>query len=75
MQFFLTGIDLSSGESMIRQKKIFLVLFTLLMTIGCDQITKDMVKSHLPKTKVVHVAGSVLSFDYHENKGAEFSFE
>ena len=60
---------------MAKRKRIFVVLFTLLLSIGCDQITKDIVKSHLPKTKVLHVAGKMLSLDYHENKGAEFSFE
>jgi len=60
---------------MTKRKRIFVVLFTLLSVIGGDQITKDIVKSQLPKTRVVHVAGSMLSFDYHENKGAEFSFE
>jgi lipoprotein signal peptidase len=52
-----------------------LVLFTLLLCIGADQITKEIVKSHLPKTKVLHFAGKILNFDYHLNRDAEFSFE
>lgn len=60
---------------MMKRKRMVLVLLALILSIGCDQITKDIVKTHLPKTTVVHVAGSMLSLDYHENEGAEFSFE
>ena len=55
--------------------RIVLVLFTISACIGCDQVTKTMAKSYLPKAKVLSFAGDTLRLDYNENKGAVFSFE
>ncbi len=57
------------------RKRIFLVLFTLLAIIAADQVTKELARSHLPRTRLLSVAGGVLKFDYYENKGAVFTFE
>ncbi len=57
------------------RKRIFLVLFTLVAIIAVDQVTKELAKSHLPRTKMLSVAGGALKLDYYENKGAVFSFE
>jgi hypothetical protein len=68
-----TGI--AQRKSMINPKRICVVLLALLLVIFCDQATKDMARSRLPKTRIIPVAGSLLSFNYYENKGGEFSFE
>ncbi|MCE5335024.1 MAG: hypothetical protein LLG06_10605 [Desulfobacteraceae bacterium] len=60
---------------MANRTRIFLVLFTVLICIGVDQISKEFVRSHLPRTRVVLLAGGALRLDYAENKGAVFSFE
>ncbi len=60
---------------MANRKRILLVLFTILLCIGADQITKDLVKSHLPRTRPLAFAGAALKLDYSENKGAVFAFE
>jgi lipoprotein signal peptidase len=57
------------------RKNIFLILFTIILCVGCDQITKDIVKSHLPGTKRWTFAGGMLSLDYVENKGGVFALE
>jgi signal peptidase II len=43
--------------------------------VGCDQITKEMASTHLPKTRVLSLAGGAVKFDYTQNKGAVLSFE
>ncbi len=60
---------------MTNRKRIFLVLFTILMCIGADQITKEIAKSRLPRTKPLAFAGTMLKLDYTLNKGAVFVFE
>ena len=60
---------------MTNKKRIFLVLFSLILCIGADQVTKEIARSLLPRTKPLSVAGGVLKLDYTENKGAVFSFE
>ncbi len=60
---------------MAHTKRIFLVVFILILSIASDQITKEIARSHLPRTKVYSVAGGMLKLDYTENKGAVFSFE
>ncbi len=59
---------------MINQKRIFLVLFTLILCIGSDQVTKEIIRLHLSRTKPL-VLMTGISLDYVENKGAVFSFE
>lgn len=54
---------------------MFLVLVTILLCVACDQMTKELAKSHLPKTKVMSFAGDTLRLDYTENRGAVLSFE
>jgi lipoprotein signal peptidase len=57
------------------RKKVFLILFTILLCVGCDQITKEMVKSHLPRTRPLTLVKGMLSLDYVENKGGVFALE
>ncbi len=57
------------------RKKIFLILLTIMLCVGCDQITKEIVKSHLPRTKPLTLVKGMLSLDYVENKGGVFAFE
>jgi signal peptidase II len=56
-------------------RRIFLVLFTIVLCIGCDQYTKSLAKSHLPRTKAISFANDTFRLDYLENKGAVLSFE
>ncbi len=60
---------------MANRTRVFLVLFTIVLCVGADQISKEFVKSHLPKTKPMHFASGMLKLDYSENKGGVFSFE
>ncbi len=60
---------------MEKGKRAFLVLLTLVVCIMSDQLSKDLVKSHLPRKKPLVIAGGMLKLDYSENKGAVFSFE
>ena len=60
---------------MTKLKRIILVLFIILSCVGCDQITKTLAKSHLPRARVLSFAGDTLRFDYAENKGAVLTFE
>lgn len=60
---------------MSNRLRILMVVLTVLVCIGADQITKEMVRSHLSRTKSFAVAGGMVKLDYNENKGAEFSFE
>jgi len=57
------------------KKRILLVLFTIILCIGTDQITKEIVRSHLPRTKPLTLVEGMLRLDYIENKGAVFAFE
>jgi signal peptidase II len=52
-----------------------LVLVTIVLCVACDQMTKELAKLHLPKTKVLSFAGDTLRLDYTENRGAVLSFE
>ncbi len=64
-----------SALDMEKGRRAFLVLFTIIVCIMCDQLSKDLVKSHLPRKKPLVVAGGVLKLDYSENKGGVFSVE
>ena len=56
-------------------KKILLILFTIILCTGIDQFTKQIVKSHLPRTKLLTLAGGMLTLNYSENKGGVFALE
>jgi signal peptidase II len=60
---------------MTKRKRMVMVLLTIILCVGCDQVAKEMAKSHLPKTKVLSFAGDVVRLDYTENRGAVLSFE
>jgi signal peptidase II len=60
---------------MTTRKRIILVFFIIFSCIGCDQITKEIAQSQLPRMKVLSFAGDTLRLDYTENKGAVLSFE
>lgn len=60
---------------MAKWKRSVLVLFVIVACVGCDQFTKRMAESHLPRVKVLSFAGDTLRFDYFENKGGVFFFE
>ncbi len=47
----------------------------MILCIGIDQITKEIVGSHLPRTKPLTLARGILRLDYTENKGAVFAPE
>jgi lipoprotein signal peptidase len=57
------------------QKRIFLVFFIIILCIGADQLTKQIVRSDLPRTKRLTLVKGMLSLDYVENKGGVFAFE
>jgi signal peptidase II len=56
-------------------RRIILVLFTLILCIGSDQITKEIAGSHLPGMKPLALVRGMLRLDYVENKGAVFAPE
>jgi len=60
---------------MRRRRRIILVLLLIVACVGCDQITKKIAKSHLPKTKTLSYASDTLRLDYTENTGGVLSFE
>jgi signal peptidase II len=60
---------------MTRWKRTILVLLTIFLCVISDQITKEIARSHLPKTKTLSFAGDTLRLDYVENRGAILSFE
>ncbi|MEM5789209.1 MAG: signal peptidase II [Syntrophobacteraceae bacterium] len=60
---------------MARKKRILMVFLTLVISMGCDQITKYLAKEYLPKTRIVSLSGGPLKLHYSENKGASFVFE
>jgi len=60
---------------MKKGKRMGLVLLTLFLSLGCDQVSKELVKLHLPRTEVLSFAGDMVRLDYTENRGAVLSFE
>ncbi len=60
---------------MTKRKRALLILLTIFFCIGADQITKCMVKSHLPYNKMFSFAGDTFRLDYHVNEGAVLTFE
>ncbi len=57
------------------QKRIFFVFFIIILCIGADQLTKQIVRSDLPRTKRLTLVKGMLSLDYVENKGGVFALE
>lgn len=57
------------------QKRIFLIFFIIILCIGVDQLTKEIVRSDLPRTKPLTLVKGMLSLDYAENKGGVFALE
>lgn len=60
---------------MTRRKRISVVLVTIILCVACDQLTKELAKSHLPKSRSLSLAGDSVRLDYTENRGAVLSFE
>lgn len=60
---------------MTNRLRIFIVAVTILVCVGADQVTKEIVNNHLHGKKAVYLAGGMVKLDYTVNKGAEFSFE
>ncbi|MHC1728449.1 MAG: hypothetical protein AB9866_21015 [Syntrophobacteraceae bacterium] len=56
-------------------KKALLVLFTLILCIGIDQLSKALARSYLSAARPLSVAGGVLKLNFSVNKSAEFAFE
>jgi lipoprotein signal peptidase len=60
---------------MKNQKRIFLIFFIIILSIGADRLTKEIVRSDLPRTKPLTLVQGMLSLDYVENKGGVFALE
>jgi len=60
---------------MRQRKRIILALFTILLCVGFDQITKGIAAERLSRGRELSFAGDVIRFSYSENEGAVFSFE
>ena len=57
------------------QKRIFLIFFIIILCIGADRLTKEIVRSDLPRTKPLTLVKGMLTLDYVENKGGVFALE
>jgi lipoprotein signal peptidase len=55
--------------------RIFLVVLIMVLCIGSDQLTKEIIRSTLPRTKPITLVKGMLSLDYVENKGGVFALE
>ncbi len=55
--------------------RIFLIFFIIILCIGADRLTKEIVRSDLPRTKPLTLVQGMLSLDYVENKGGVFALE
>jgi len=60
---------------MAKRRRLFLVLFAIIVSVACDQVTKWMADSYLPKKKSLSFAADTLRFDFAVNKGGILSFE
>lgn len=59
----------------MRTRRFVLVLLLVLLTVGCDQLSKAIVKSVLPREGTVSLGADRVTLHYAENKGAVLSFE
>ena len=57
------------------QTRIFLIVLIMVFCIGSDQLTKQIIRSDLPRTKPLTLVKGMLSLDYVENKGGVFALE
>jgi len=55
--------------------RIFLIVVIMVLCIGSDQITKEIIRSNLPRAKPIKLVNGILSLDYVENKGGVFALE
>jgi lipoprotein signal peptidase len=56
-------------------KRIFLIFFIIVLCLGADRLTKEIVRSDLPRTKPLILVKGMLSLEYVENKGGVFALE
>src|SRR5947199_10866070 len=54
-------------------KRVLLILLTVVWCVGCDQATKSIAKSDLPKSQMLSFVGDIVRLQYTENKGAFLS--
>ena len=54
-------------------KRLLLILTILLLTVGCDQVTKSVAKSSLSETQVVVLLGDTVRLVLARNYGAFLS--
>jgi len=50
-----------------------IILFILLMCVGCDQATKTIARQNLPKSEVISFFSDTIRLQYAENSGAFLS--
>ena len=55
--------------------RIFLIVVIMVLCIGSDQLTKEIIRSNLPRTKPTKLVSGMLNLDYVENKGGVFALE
>ncbi len=53
--------------------RILLIVFIVLVTVGCDQLTKHIARSSLKNQDTVKLLGNVFVLTYAENQGAFLS--
>jgi len=57
------------------KNRILLIVLMIAICVGADQLTKEIIRSNLPRTKSLTLVKGMLSFDYVENKGGVFALE
>jgi signal peptidase II len=55
---------------MTRLIQIVVVVTALLSCVGCDQATKAIAKTHLPRNEIISFANDTFRLQYAENKGS-----
>ncbi len=60
---------------MKRAKRVLFAYMIILLCIGADQLTKQIVRVDMPKTKSIVLITGVLKLDYADNRGGVFAFE
>ena len=60
---------------MKNQKRIFLAFLIIILCAASDQLTKNIVRSELPRTTSITLAKGMVTLDYVENRGGVFAFE
>ncbi len=66
----MTGKGEMSKAFLSRIQRLALVMFVLVLSVGCDQATKSVVKSTLASSSPVSLLGDSIRFQYSENSGA-----